>query len=368
MGSKQFKILLAGGGTGGPVSPVLAVAEELKKQIPGVKFLFVGTKNGPEKILVAETGINFVGIRAARLRRYFSLMNVADVFVFLLSLVSSWKILRKFRPDLIFSAGGFVAVPLCWVGKMMGTKIVIHQQDARVGLANKLVIPMASAITTAFEQTAKNFHSGSGLFKKEKISVPEWVGNPVRSEVKKPDLSQKEFFGIHDQLPILLVLGGATGASQINQLVAQTFSSLVSSHQVIHQTGKGKNLISFTHPNYHPYELIPFGPYAAILNLAHIVVARAGLSTIAELSAAGKASIILPMPGSHQEENAKILKDAHAAIVLEKDEAIPQQFLKVITIIKFNPQRQKLLSKNIKNLMPQNAEDKIASVVAGQLK
>ena len=196
--SKHSRILLAGGGTGGPVSPVLAVAMEVKKLLPGAEFLFVGTKHGPEKSLVSETGIPFVGIRAARLRRYFSLMNVADVFIFFISLISSFRILKKFKPALIFSAGGFVAVPLCWVGRIMGVKVVIHQQDARIGLANKLIVPFSQRITTAFGQTAKNFHSGPGLLKKEKGYTPEWVGNPVRPQIKKPDLAQKKFFHLHE--------------------------------------------------------------------------------------------------------------------------------------------------------------------------
>ncbi|MBI4363703.1 MAG: UDP-N-acetylglucosamine--N-acetylmuramyl-(pentapeptide) pyrophosphoryl-undecaprenol N-acetylglucosamine transferase [Candidatus Doudnabacteria bacterium] len=365
--NKHPRILLAGGGTGGPVSPVLAVAMEIKKLIPSVEFLFVGTKKGPEKVLVAESGIPFVGMRAARLRRYFSLMNVVDVFVFLASLIASFRILRRFKPSLIFSAGGFVSVPLCWVGKTIGAQIVIHQQDAEVGLANKLIVPLASKITAAFEHTAKNFYSGPGLLKKEKQHAAEWVGNPVRPQIRKPDLVQKKFFKLHDQLPILLVLGGATGAKQINDLIQATLPSLAQTHQIVHQAGKGKNTIQFSSPNYHPFELIPFESYAAILNLAHLVVARAGLSTIAELSATGKVSIIIPMPDSHQEENGKILKAAGAAVVLQKNEVNPGNFLKTIKDLEFNPQWQAKLMNNIKQLMPKDAEKRIAKIITEEL-
>lgn len=345
------------------MSPILAVAQEIKTLAPNAQFLFVGTKKGPEQAMVEETGIAFKSIFAARWRRYFSLKNLTDIFIFFVSLVQSFLIIRKFKPHVIFSAGGFVAVPVSWVGKMMGSRIIIHQQDARIGLANKAIAFLADSITTGFAATSKKFYTGSGLVKENTAMKIEWVGNPFRQEILKPDIKQKTFFKLHDELPILLVLGGATGALQINNLIAAIISELVKGHQVVHQTGKGKNFLKFKDPNYHPYELIPFEPYAAILNLAHIVVARAGLSTIAELSATGKVSVIIPMPNSHQEDNARILKEAAAAVVLFKEEANPETLLRIINSLKFNPKRQWLLANNMKKLMPKDAARRIAEII-----
>jgi UDP-N-acetylglucosamine--N-acetylmuramyl-(pentapeptide) pyrophosphoryl-undecaprenol N-acetylglucosamine transferase len=358
-----MKILLAGGGSGGPVSPVLAVALEIKKNENRTEFLFVGTKKGPERGMVEPTGIRFVSIPAARWRRFFTLDNLLAPFVFAGGFMKSLVIVRKFKPDVVFSAGSFVSVPVCWAAKIYRAKIVIHQQDARIGLANKLIAPIADRISTAFEKTSKEFYSGSGLTEKKLKPAAVWVGNPVRPDLFTPISEAKMYFRLHNDLPVLLVLGGATGAAQVNALVGEILPDLVLGHQVVHQTGFGKNNLTFSGPNYHPFELIPFAEYAAILRLAHLVVARAGLSTIAELSALAKPSIIIPMPYTHQEENAKILEEQNAAVVLVRDEATAQNLAKVISSLKFNQKRTELLSKNISALIPANAAEHIAKII-----
>jgi UDP-N-acetylglucosamine--N-acetylmuramyl-(pentapeptide) pyrophosphoryl-undecaprenol N-acetylglucosamine transferase len=277
-------------------------------------------------------------------------------------LIRAYSIIKKFKPDVFFSAGGFVAVPVAWMAKLSGVRIIIHQQDARVGLANKLIAPFASEITTAFELTSKEFYAGSGL-NDTKWHAAVWVGNPVRTDLFTASEDIKKYFDLHDELPILLVLGGATGAKQINDLMEKILPDLVLAHQVVHQTGKGKNNIKFKHRNYHARELIPFDEYASILKVAHIVIARAGLSTIAELSALGKSAIIIPMPHTHQEENAKILADTHSAIVLTGKEVTPENLKQVINSLKFNQKRDEMMQKNIFELMPKDAAFKIAKIV-----
>ncbi len=365
MQSNHLKILLAGGGSGGPVSPVLAVAQELKKLKPKTEFLFVGTHSGPESLMVEPTGIPFVFIPGAKWRRYLSIKNFLTPFVLILGFLKSLSIIRKFQPDVVFGAGSFVTVPVAWAAKCLGVPVVIHQQDATIGLANRLVAPIAAQITTAFEKTSKEFYSGSGLFEKKLASRASWVGNPVRPDILDSSADAAKFFSLHDDLPILLVLGGATGASQINDMLTEILSDLTQDNQVIHQTGRGKNKTNFRHTNYHPFELIPFPEYARILKLAHIVVARAGLSTIAELSALKKVAIIIPMPKTHQEDNAKILSDQHAAVVLTGVNATPKKLKEVINSLKFKPKDGEILSKNMRNLMPADAGLNIAKIIIG---
>ena len=357
-----MKILLAGGGSGGPVSPVLAVAAEIKKEKPRIQFLFVGTRQGPERQMVKDAGMEFVSVPAARWRRFFTLQNLFAPLVLVCGLIKSFYVVYKFRPDIMFSAGGFVAVPVAWVAKLFGAKIAIHQQDAQIGLANKLISPFASTITTAFERTAKDFYSGSGVFGKLKPKAT-WVGNPIRPEIfAKSDLA-KQVFKLSEDLPILLILGGATGSTQINALVEKILPELVKNYQVVHQTGRGKNSIKFQHPNYQAEELIAYEEYASLLFLAHAVIARAGLSTIAELSALGKTAIIIPMPHTHQEANALILAQTQSAVVMMREHANPENLLKAATGLKFMPDVSKSLSENIFKLMPHDAATRIASII-----
>jgi UDP-N-acetylglucosamine--N-acetylmuramyl-(pentapeptide) pyrophosphoryl-undecaprenol N-acetylglucosamine transferase len=357
-----MRILLAGGGTGGAAIPVLAVSQEIKKLHPHTEFLFIGSRKGPERMIVEEAGIKFKTIPTAKLRRYISLANLFIPIKLTAAFLKSLKIVRNFEPDVFFSAGGFVAVPLALACYIKGVKIVIHQQDVRIGLANKIIAPLASTITTAFEQTSKEFYSGSGLFNK-KWRVATWVGNPIRPDLFESAVDVKKYFNLHDQLPILLVLGGSTGAAQINNLIRHLLPDLVLAHQVIHQTGVGKNNIDFKHPNYHPIEFIPYKENAAILKLAHLVISRAGLSMIAELSALKKSAIVIPMPNTHQEENAKMLLDTHSAVVLSGNEVSPENLKQVINSLKFNQKRVEMLQKNISELMPKDAASKLAKII-----
>lgn len=363
-----MKIILAGGGTGGPVTPLLAVAEEVRKRAPETKFLFVGTKKGPDKLLVEKTGMPFKSIPAAKFRRYFSPRNFFDIFVFAAGFFKSLAVLRTFRPDAIFSVGGFVAVPLSWAGRLYGCKILIHQQDSRVGLANKLISPVASKITTAFNDTVAKFYSGSGLFaggtKEDRV---EWTGNPVRKEFFDPEIKHREFFRLSGDLPVLLVFGGGTGADQLNTMLSELLPGLVMSNQIIHITGRGKNSIAFKHPNYHPYEFLT-DEMASAMKLSDIVICRAGLSTISELAALEKVAIVIPIPDSHQEENAQILREAHAAVVVEKHEFDPETVGRIINSLRFNIARQQMLKRNIGKLMPKDAAARIAAIIIKAIK
>lgn len=357
-----MKILLVGGGTGGSVTPLLAVAQEILKLKPKTTIVFVGTNRGPEKAMVSDFGIPFQAIPAAKLRRYFSLKNIVDVIVFIVSLFKAWLVLRKFRPNVIFGVGSYVQVPICWIGKLLGVKVVIHQQDAEIGLANKLVSPFADKITTTFAYTAKAFYSNSGIMTKKWKTKAEWVGNPYRAELVSNQSPNRRNFGLHDQLPVLLILGGSSGAAQVNSAVFQCLDELIKSHQIIHQTGIGKK-VNFSHPDYHAYDFLPYDQCVAALKLADIVIARAGMATLTELSVLGKIAIIVPMPDSHQELNARIVANTAAAVVLFSDDFNPETLPRIVTSIKFNLARQKLLAHNISQLMPKESAAIIAKLI-----
>ncbi|MEK7075648.1 MAG: UDP-N-acetylglucosamine--N-acetylmuramyl-(pentapeptide) pyrophosphoryl-undecaprenol N-acetylglucosamine transferase [Patescibacteria group bacterium] len=361
-----MKIILVGGGTGGPVIPLVAVQQKIQKEFPKAKFLFVGTSSGPEKQMLVKYNIPFKSIASGKLRRYFSLLNIFAPFLVLIGFVQSLSIIKKFNPDIIFAAGGYVAVPIVFAAWILKKKIVIHQQDYIPSLTNKILSPFATKITVSFEHSLKDFLSGSGIFGYSKNEQRvHWTGNPFREELTV-DISEtekkkaREEFGLKEDMPVVLILGGATGATGLNNIIEEALPELVKISQVIHSTGIGKG-ISFNHPNYHPYELISNmkGAYA----LSDIVISRAGMSTITELSALKKAAIIVPMPDSHQTENAAILLVSQAALVIPQGTLSGERLVDIVRKVMYDWEYQNTIRENIYKLMPHNATEKISKII-----
>lgn len=355
------KILLVGGGSGGPVAPLLAVAEQIKVSHKNVKFLFVGGKNGPEAIMAKNFNIPFVAVSAGKLRRYFSLQNFFTPFLVLAGFFESFKIINEFKPQVAFGAGSFIQVPVLYAAWFKGVKILIHQQDLRPSLANTLCAPIASKITVSFESSVKAFFQGSGLLSNHKKQKCVFTGNPFRQNLKNATkLDAEKFFHLKKDWPTLLVLGGGTGAKYINDFVINNLENLTKTFQVIHLSGKGKDFAK-SNENYHPYEFLKEMDlaYAA----ADIVICRAGLSTITELSALGKVSVVIPMPNSHQEDNAGFLWYCKAAVVLDQNRIVEERLVSLLKNLLFKPDTLKMLSVNIKKIMPHNASEKIAELI-----
>lgn len=357
-----MKILLVGGGSGGPVAPLLAVAEKIKLHHVQAEFLLVGTRSGPERLMAEEANLPFVAISAGKWRRYFSLKNLLTPFQLAAGCWQAWKLMKRFRPDCMFGAGSFVQVPVAWVAWLLGVPVVLHQQDFQPSLANRLCQVPARKITVTFEQSLSDFASGWGLFyKKSKAPKIVWTGNPSRFNLR--GLKREEglkAFGLRNDLPTLLVLGGGTGAGFLNQLIVRCLPELSRVVQIIHSTGPGKSAAP-AQPDYHPYEFIKQAElaYAA----ADIVLCRAGMSTITELSNLQKVSIIVPMPDSHQEQNALFLLRRQAALVVPQS-ALDEHFLvRIIRKLLFDPKTQALFRQNITGIMPKQAAEKIAEII-----
>ncbi|HYV33388.1 MAG TPA: UDP-N-acetylglucosamine--N-acetylmuramyl-(pentapeptide) pyrophosphoryl-undecaprenol N-acetylglucosamine transferase [Candidatus Limnocylindria bacterium] len=357
-----MKILLVGGGSGGPVSPLIAVASDIKSNHPKAEFLLVGTAKGPEKEMAAEARIPFTSITAGKFRRYFSFRNFLAPFEFLLGFYQSFKILKEFKPDCIFGAGSFVQVPVIWAGWFLKIPSVIHQQDVVPGLANKLCQLAAKKITVTFPQTLKTFSGTLGIFyKKREGDKIVLTGNPFRRELKKGSKENaiKEF-QLNQSFPTLLVMGGGTGAEFLNNLVLSSLPELSKVVQVIHSTGKGK-LLKEHFENYHGYEFINnmADAYAA----ADIVVCRAGLSTLTELSNLDKLAIIVPMPESHQEINGMLFVQTNSAIVLKQGKLKASNFVPLIRKLLFAHEAQEELKNNISKIMPRGSTEKISEII-----
>ncbi|GAC1573370.1 MAG: hypothetical protein NVS3B9_3910 [Candidatus Doudnabacteria bacterium] len=251
-----MKILLVGGGTGGPVMPLIAVMQKVKELPPSADFLLIGTNKGPEKDLALKYSIDFIGIPAGKLRRYFSFQNFYAPFLVFAGFFKALKVIKDFNPDVVLGAGGYVSVPVVIAAWILRKKIVIHQQDVLPSLTNQILAPLATKITVTFEKSGKDFRLSSGLFM-PKDSKVIWTGNPVRAELMNPRSSEdiKKSFNIIDQRIVILFLGGATGALALNKIIAEVLPALCEFSEVIHVTGKGK-AIDFFNPHYQAYDLI----------------------------------------------------------------------------------------------------------------
>lgn len=357
-----MKILLVGGGSGGPVAPLLAVAETIKKQHPRAEFLFVGGKTGPERGMAEAAGIKFVVISSGRLRRYFSLSNFVAPFFTMAGYFQAKKIIQNFKPNCVFGAGSFVQVPVMWAAWRAGVPTVIHQQDVLPSLANKLCAPIAKKITVTFAQSVFDFPASLGIvYKKHAADKIVHTGNPFRRELANVNKEEaKKYFGLTDELPTLLVTTGGTGALALNKMVVESLPQLTKIVQVIHQTGKGKHLVD-EKENYHPYEFINnMGQaYAA----ADLVLCRAGVSTITELSNLGKMAIMVPIPQSHQEYNAEFVEEQVAAFVTEQKFLNAQTLPHLVRQILFRYQTQQGVIRQMQNIMPHDAAEKIAEII-----
>ena len=310
LSEKPVRVLFTGGGSGGPTLPLLALAEEISQQKPDSHFLFLGSKNGPERKMVEQTEIPFVAIPSGKLRRYWSWHNFIDPLFILGGGIMGLVLLLIFRPQVIVSAGSFVSVPVAYAAWILRIPHVILQMDVRPGLANRLMAPVSKALVAYFEQTAKQFPS---------IALKQTIGPVVRQEIFSANAElANERFDLHPELPLILITGGGQGAVGLNRAVFPLLKHLLNNFQVVHLTGSGSTInleqeaSTFSHQHYHPLEIVHEG-MGDLLAKSEIVLTRAGMGILGELAVLQKDTVLIPLPGTHQEENALLIKEKGAA-------------------------------------------------------
>lgn len=356
-----MKIIFSGGYTLGPVTPLLAVHETIKTKYPEAEFLWLGTKQGPEKKLVEEAGIKFIALPAGKFRRYLSFWNVVDIGRIIAGFFQALKIIWEENPVLCVSAGGFISVPVHWAAWLFAVPAWIHQQDAVVGLANKMMAPFASVITTALESNVKSFG-------KLRIKKTIWLGNPVRAEILQGTKANAvKIFGLKPNLPVVFATGGGTGSMRVNQLIIQSIPNLKTHCQVIHLSGRerpqelvarAQELFSDFYQVHQFFTAEMKDAYAA----ADIVISRGGFGTIAEVAALGKPAILIPKPG-HQEENVKFLAKAGAVILVDERTADGNFLAKTIRELLEDSIKQKQLGRQLQKMLPVAKPEKILEIV-----
>jgi len=347
-----MRIILAGGGTMGSVSPLIAIFEEIKKQQLTAEFLWLATKSGSEEGLITSYQIPIKKISSGKLRRYFSWQNFLDPFRILVGFFQSLIIIFKFKPQAVISAGGFVAVPVTWAAWLLRRPVLIHQQDIITGLANKLMAPFASIVTVTFGKSLADFPA-----KKTHL-----VGNPVRADVLTGSKDEGyNFFKLDPSLPTILILGGGTGSLNLNGIVLDSLQDLVQFCQIIHLTGGRLNKVA-EHSRYRSHTFLTKQMKNAYA-IADLVIGRAGLSTLTELSALKKPAIIIPMSNTHQEYNATEFFRNNAIALLQEGNLTPEIFSQAIKELLSDKAELSNLSRNISEIMPPGATEKIIKMI-----
>lgn len=350
-----YRFLFAGGGTGGHLYPAIAVADEIKRLKPESEILFVGTKSKIEGRVIPQLGYGFKSIWIKGFSRKFNLSNILFPIKLVVSILQSIFISFKFKPRVAIGSGGYVAGPAIWGASVMGAKIILMESNSYPGVTTRLLEKYADEVHITFEDSKKY------LRHPEKIKL---TGNPVRSELGKTNKSDAiKYFGLDENKFTILILGGSLGAQSINDAIANCLEDLEKNNfQIIWQTGKNY------YDNYKKFNFtsVKISDFIDDMNKAYsacdLLVARAGATTIAELSVLGIPSILIPSPHvaeNHQYYNAKSLADNGAAVLI-KDSELKDSLKNEILNLAKDKNLLKSLSENAKKIARPNAANEIA--------
>ena len=317
------RIILTGGGTAGHVTPNIALLPRLKEL--GYDIHYIGSYDGIEKKLIEELGIPYYGISSGKLRRYFDPKNFSDPFRVLKGFSEAKKLLKQLQPDVVFSKGGFVTVPVVIAAKRRKIPAIIHESDMTPGLANKLCIPSAAKVCCNFPETVNSLPKDKAVL----------TGTPIRQELLDGNAdAAAEFCGFTREKPVLMVIGGSLGAASVNENIRKILPELLKDFQVIHLCGKGKTDESLNQTNgYVQFEYIK-KELADLFALADIVISRAGANAICELHALKKPNLLIPLSANasrgDQILNARSFQRQGYSMVLEEEEITEETLLNSI--------------------------------------
>ncbi len=307
------KIVLTGGGSAGHVTPNIALLPSLREA--GYEITYMGSYDGIEKRLVGDFGLPYVGIATGKFRRYLDLQNLTDPFRVVKGFGEARKFLKKYRPDVVFSKGGFVAVPVVRAAASLGIPCIIHESDMTPGLANRICIPVARKVCCNFPETLKLLPGDKAVL----------TGSPIRAELAQGNkLAGLDMCGFNANTPVIMVIGGSLGAANVNKAVRAALPSLLGDFQVVHLCGKDKvdNLLLNT-PGYRQFEYVK-AELKDFFAMADVVISRAGANAICELLALKKPNILIPLPASSsrgdQLLNARSFEAQGFSIVIGEDD------------------------------------------------
>ena len=325
------KIILTGGGTAGHVTPNLALLPALREE--DFEIHYIGSYNGIERRLIEAASIPYDGISSGKLRRYFDLKNFSDPLRVLKGYFEARKLMKKYKPDIVFSKGGFVAVPVVLAAKHYKVPVIIHESDMTPGLANKICIPAASKVCCNFPETLKYLPEDKAVL----------TGSPIREELLHGDrLAGLQYAHLSADRPVILIIGGSLGSVTVNQAVRGILPQLLKTYQVIHICGKGnldESLIGTE--GYVQYEYVD-KPLRHLFAAADLIISRAGANAICEISALAKPNILIPLSANasrgDQILNARSFERQGYSKVLEEESVNAQTLQSAIREVYENRQ------------------------------
>lgn len=351
------RIVLTGGGTAGHVTPNIALIEVLQQG--GWQIDYVGSADGVEKAMITAVNIPYHAVSSGKLRRYFSWKNFFDPFNIVLGIGQAYLLLRKLKPDVVFSKGGFVGFPVvvgAWLNRI---PVVAHESDMSPGLANRLSFPFVSKICVTFAAAKKHFK------RQENVEV---TGTPIRQELFNGNKANGlALCGFNDEKPCLLVVGGSQGANVMNVCVRQVLDKLCKHFQVIHLCGKGKVERSLAgKTGYYQFEYVN-QELADLFAASEMVISRAGANALYEILALDKPHVLIPLSKKasrgDQIQNAHYFQQQGISVVVSEESLTPETLLSAINEVSTN--RSKIIEK-IKALAIESATMKIIDVIKEQ--
>ncbi|MBI2462659.1 MAG: UDP-N-acetylglucosamine--N-acetylmuramyl-(pentapeptide) pyrophosphoryl-undecaprenol N-acetylglucosamine transferase [Candidatus Spechtbacteria bacterium] len=376
---EKLHILLTGGGTGGHLFPLIAVARSFvfRTQEEGFaepEVIFLGPGKMAQEIF-AQEGITVWNLVAGKLRRYFSLTTILDILKPPITLIQSLAYLYWLMPDVIFAKGGYGSAFPVLVGWLYRIPIVIHESDSVMGLANRLLARFADKVILSFPVVYPEFVRGA-----KREHLPELytvLGNPIRPNLMNGSTDEgRKIFQIDSQKPIILIQGGSQGAQKINELVLESLPKLLANFEVIHQIGE-KHFVAVKeialartplelYSSYHPHAFMDEAGLAHAYALCSLVVSRAGSGSIFEIAAIQKPSILIPLPSAaddHQKKNAYLYADFGASTVLEEQNLTPNLFFETINFVINDEQKRRFMSQRAAEFARPRAADEIAGMI-----
>ena len=350
-----MKILFTGGGTGGHVFPIVAVAREIRRIYPktsqgvSLEFYYMGPKDEFGLILLSQEDFVIKTIVSGKIRRYFSFKNFIDIiFKIPFGVIQSFFMLLFIRPDLIFSKGGSGSIAVTYSARFLGIPVFLHESDVVPGLSNQTTSKWAKKVFTSFPKTE--------YFDQDKVTL---TGNPIRKEILEGDKEMAgQIFNLTFSKPILLIMGGSQGAQAINDFILLILNNLLKDYEVIHVTGtqnlketsaeaqvvEDKDLEKY----YHPVGFLDEDKMKHAYKAADLIISRSGSGSIFEIAAVGKPSILIPLPsaaGDHQSKNAYAYAQTGASIVFEQENLTPNFFTENIQLLFLHQEKMDNMSQ-----------------------